>query len=173
MRGDALQQRQRVAHPVGLVSGEGGRVDGRVDVHYFLQPEREISQSLDRNRAGAGRGSDLQQSGDGAEGVPEHGGQVRHRLPLLAQLQQSVLPGLWAGQLIDPLVDLLPVHLGQRRDVGDGLEPNRSIYRIVLTSHPGVPILHQKTILLEFGSKFSKSLEKGDIIFCFPGPYCH
>lgn len=57
----------------------------------------------------------LQQGGDGATGVPQHGCQVRHRLPLLAQLQEGILPGVRAGQLVDPLVDLLSVHLRQRR----------------------------------------------------------
>lgn len=48
-----------------------------------------------------------------AKRVPQHGGKVRHRLTLLAQLQQCILPRLRAGQLIDPLVDLLTVHLSQ------------------------------------------------------------
>lgn len=49
-----------------------------------------------------------------AKRVPQHGGKVRHRLALLAQLQQCILPRLRAGQLVDPLVDLLTVHLSQR-----------------------------------------------------------
>lgn len=56
----------------------------------------------------------LQQGRDGATGVPQHGGQVGDRLPLLAELQEGILPGLWTGQLIDPLVDLFSVHLSQR-----------------------------------------------------------
>lgn len=55
----------------------------------------------------------LQQRCDSATGVPKHGSQVRHRLPLLAELQEGILPGLRTGQLVDPLVDLLSVHLGQ------------------------------------------------------------
>lgn len=49
-----------------------------------------------------------------AKRVPQHRGKVRHRLTLLAQLQQRILPCLRAGQLIDPLVDLFAVNLSQR-----------------------------------------------------------
>lgn len=56
----------------------------------------------------------LKERCDGAKGVPQHRGKVRHRLALLAQLQQRILPCLRAGELIDPLVDLLTVNLSQR-----------------------------------------------------------
>lgn len=55
----------------------------------------------------------LQQGCYGTAGVPQHGCKVRDRLPLLAELQEGILPRLWAGQLVDPLVDLLSVHLSQ------------------------------------------------------------
>lgn len=48
-----------------------------------------------------------------AKRVPQHRGEVRHRLALLAQLQQCILPCLGAGQLIDPLVNLFTVNLSQ------------------------------------------------------------
>lgn len=47
--------------------------------------------------------------------MPEHRGQIRHGLPLLAELQQGVLARLRTGELIDPLIDLLTVHLRQTR----------------------------------------------------------
>ena len=75
MGGDALQQREGVAHPVGLMGSQHRRVDGRVDVDYLLE-----------------------QRGHGAEAVPQHGGEVTHHLPLLAQLQQRRLPSLGAGK---------------------------------------------------------------------------
>lgn len=65
--------------------------------------------------------TDLQQGRNGATGVPEHWCQVWHGLPLLTKLQQSIFSGLWTGQLIDPLVNLLPVHLGQGCDVSYSL----------------------------------------------------
>ena len=40
----------------------------------------------------------LEQRGHGAEAVPQHGGEVAHHLPLLAQLQQRRLPSLGAGK---------------------------------------------------------------------------
>lgn len=55
----------------------------------------------------------LKECCDRAKRVPQHRGKVRHRLTLLAQLQQCVLPSLGAGQLIDPLVDLFTVNLSQ------------------------------------------------------------
>lgn len=56
-------------------------------------------------------GQNLKKCGDGATRVPEHGGQVGDGLALLAELEQGVLTGLRAGQLVDPLVNLLPIHL--------------------------------------------------------------
>ena len=73
--------------------------------------------------------TNLEQRGHGAEAVPQHGGEVAHNLPLLAQLQQRRLPSLGAtgekylnqlkkyferlpGELDDPCVDLLPVNIG-------------------------------------------------------------
>lgn len=56
----------------------------------------------------------LKECCDCAKRVPQHRGKVRHRLTLLAQLQQCILPSLGAGQLIDPLVDLFTVNLSQR-----------------------------------------------------------
>jgi len=81
MRGDALQQGQRVAYAVGLVGRQCGRRYRGVYVDDLLEQ-------------GAG----------GPEAVPQHGCQVG--LALLAQLQQSGLTGVRVGQLVDPLVDL-------------------------------------------------------------------
>ena len=44
--------------------------------------------------------TNLQERGHGAEAVPQHGGEVTHNLPLLAQLQQRRLPSLGAGKKI-------------------------------------------------------------------------
>ena len=38
--------------------------------------------------------TNLEQRGHGAEAVPQHGGEITHHLPLLAQLQQRRLPSL-------------------------------------------------------------------------------
>ena len=54
----------------------------------------------------------LQESSHGTEAVPEHGGEITDHLPLLAEFQQGSFSGLWRGELYDPLVDLLPVHIG-------------------------------------------------------------
>lgn len=54
--------------------------------------------------------------------MPEHGGQVRHRFTFLAQLKQGIFSGLRAGQLIDPLVDFLPVYLGKSCDISYSLQ---------------------------------------------------
>lgn len=61
-------------------------------------------------RDGPASPAHLQQGHHGAAGVPQHGGQVRNHLPPLAELQQGVLPALWTGQLVDPLVDPFSVH---------------------------------------------------------------
>ena len=90
MRGDTLEEGEGVADPVGLVGGEHGRVDGRVDVDDLLQQSRHRP-----------------------EAVPEHGGQVTHNLPLLAELEQSRLPCVRAAKLNDPLVNLLPAKYGK------------------------------------------------------------
>ena len=55
--GHALQEGEGVAHPVALVGGQHGGVDGRVDVDDLLQQGRH-----------------------GAEAVPQHGGEVWHNL---------------------------------------------------------------------------------------------
>lgn len=116
---------------------------------------------------GVWRGARLQQGRDGAEGVPEHGGQVWHRLALLAQLQQSVFSRLRAGQLIDPLVDLLSVHLGQGCDVGyslykagaKNLNPSSAFSPSSTSTHP--PPSHQlhrfqsKVFFTSFASIFA------------------
>ena len=44
--------------------------------------------------------TNLQERGHGAEAVPQHGGEVTHHLPLLAQLQQRSLPSLGTGKKI-------------------------------------------------------------------------
>ena len=85
MRGDTLEEGEGVADPVGLVGGQHGRVDGRIDVDDLLQ------QRCHR-----------------PEAVPEHRGEVTDHLPLLAQLQQRRLPRVGAAELNDPLVNLLP-----------------------------------------------------------------
>ena len=54
----------------------------------------------------------LKQGRHGAEAVPEHWSKITDNLPLLTQLQQGSLSGLGRGQLDDPLVDLIPVHIG-------------------------------------------------------------
>ena len=86
MGGDTLQQGQRIAHPVRLVRGQGGRIDGRVDVDDLLQ-----------------------QGGRRAEAVPQHRGQVGDGFPLLAQLEQGRLARFRIGQLVYPLEHLLGV----------------------------------------------------------------
>ena len=109
MRGDALQQREGVAHPVGLVGSQHRRVDGRVDVDYLLRFGVKIFMWSQKIFVAS---TNLEQRGHGAEAVPQHGAEVTHHLPLLAQLQQRRLPSLGAGELEDPYVDLLPVHIG-------------------------------------------------------------
>ena len=55
--------------------------------------------------------------------MPEHGGEVTDNLPLLAELQQGSFSRVRRGELYDPLVDLLPVHIGLGgggRDRGGG-----------------------------------------------------
>lgn len=64
----------------------------------------------------------LQESSDSATGMPKHRCQVWHRFAFLAELQQGILSGLWAGQLIDPLVDLFPVYLSQGCDIRYSLQ---------------------------------------------------
>ena len=44
--------------------------------------------------------TNLEQRGHGAEAVPQHGGEVAHHLPLLAQLQQRRLPSVGTGKEI-------------------------------------------------------------------------
>ena len=85
MGGDTLEEGEGVADPVGLVGGEHGRVNGRVDVDDLLQQRRHRP-----------------------EAVPEHGGQVADHLPLLAELGQRRLPRVCTAQLYDPLVNLPP-----------------------------------------------------------------
>ena len=78
VRRNALQQRERVAHAIGGVRGERGRLQHRVDGHYFLQQGRH-----------------------GAKAVPEVRRQLRERLALLAQLQQRRLLGRGHRQVQD------------------------------------------------------------------------
>lgn len=78
----------------------------------------------------------LKERCDRAKRVPQHRGKVRHRLTLLAQLQQCILPCLGAGQLIDPLVDLFTVDLSQccwhrLGGIQENFSPN-----ILSVSHP-------------------------------------
>ena len=97
MGGDALQQGEGVAHPVGLVGSQHRRVDGRVDVDDLLRLGVKIfmwSQKIFVCNM------NLQERGHGAEAVPQHGGEITHHLPLLAQLQQRRLPSLGAGKKI-------------------------------------------------------------------------
>ena len=63
VRGDTLQQRQRVAHPVGLMRRQGRRVDRRINVDDFLK-----------------------QCSDRPERVPQHWRQIRYHFPLLAAM---------------------------------------------------------------------------------------
>lgn len=144
--GDTLQQGQGVAHSVGLVSSERRGVDGRVDVHYFLRHRIVLTKPCS-NRTLWNRGTvystHLQKCCDRAAGVPQHGRQVRHGLALLAELQQGVLSGLRTGQLVDPLVDLLPVHLGQGRHVTHSLQEGG---QIIITNHSSES-LHHKSIV--------------------------
>lgn len=63
----------------------------------------------------------LQQRSNSSTGVPEHRSKVWHWFTFLAKFQQGVLSGFWTWQFIDPLVDLLPVHLGQGRDISHSL----------------------------------------------------
>ena len=97
MGGDALQQGEGVAHPVGLVGGQHRRVDGRVDVDYLL---RFVVKILMWSQKIFVVCTNLQERGHGAEAVPQHGGEVAHHLPLLAQLQQRRLPSLGAVKKI-------------------------------------------------------------------------
>ena len=138
VRGDTLQKCQGIAHSVRLVSRQCGWIYRWIDVHDLLiknRIRRSDTQSVTSNTTdeSMGRGSHLQQSSNGATGVPEHGRQVRHRFPFLAQLQQRVLSGLRTGQLIDPLVDLLPVHLGQSCHISHSLW-NKGVNAFVVTS---------------------------------------
>ena len=56
--------------------------------------------------------TNLEKGSHGTEAVPEHGGEITDNLPFLAELQQGRFPGVGRGELYDPLVDLLPVHIG-------------------------------------------------------------
>ena len=64
VRGDTLQQRKRVAHPVGLMRRQGRRVDCRVNVDDFLK-----------------------QCGNRPERMPQHWGQIWDHFPLLATIR--------------------------------------------------------------------------------------
>lgn len=75
--------------------------------------------------------SDLQKSRYSTARVPEHRRQVRHRFSLLAELQQGILSCFWAGELIDPLIDLLTVHLRQTR-CGYSLKREKEIIKTIL-----------------------------------------
>ena len=65
VRGDTLQQRQGVAHPVGLMRGQSRRVDRWVNVDDFLK-----------------------QCSDRPERMPEHGGQIWYNFSLLAAMRR-------------------------------------------------------------------------------------
>ena len=64
VRGDTLQQGQRVTHSVGLMRRQGRRVDSRVNVDDFLKQRR-----------------------DRPKRVPEHRRQFRNHFPLFAALE--------------------------------------------------------------------------------------
>ena len=65
VRGDTLQQRQRVAHPVGLMRRQSRRVDRWVNVDDFLK-----------------------QCSDRPERMPQHGRQIRYNFSLLAVMRK-------------------------------------------------------------------------------------
>ena len=115
----------------GVLSGSGGWLTGRCwrfptndddqitdkvwtsRQNQFIWDNTALTSLCDSVVLPAENSPHLQQGCYCATGVPQHGGQVRYRLPLLAELQEGILPGLWTGQLIDPLVDLFSVHLCQ------------------------------------------------------------
>lgn len=74
--GNTLQQRQRIAHAVGRVRRQAGRLQHGVDGHNLLQQRRH-----------------------GAKAVPEVGRKLGERLALLAELQQRCLLGGGVGQV--------------------------------------------------------------------------
>lgn len=86
MAGKTLEERKGIADPVTLVSRESRRIDRWIDIDDLL---KKRSHSTER--------------------VPKHGRQVGNDLAFLAQLEQSVLPGLRVRQLDYPGVDLLAV----------------------------------------------------------------
>ena len=129
MWGNTLQKCQGITHSVRLVSCKRRWVYRRIDVHDFLERERKRIGGKKRlhltlrphNSRKKWTDTDLQQGRNGATGVPEHWCQVWNGLAFLAKLQQCIFSGLWTGQLIDPLVNLLTVHLGQGCDVSYSL----------------------------------------------------
>ena len=50
MRGDTLQQRQCVTHPVGLMCRQGRRVDSWVNVDDFLKQRRDRPKRMPQHR---------------------------------------------------------------------------------------------------------------------------
>lgn len=131
MWSNTLQKCQRIAHSVRLVSCECRWIYRWVDVHYFLQQEKKQKDLVNKSTSTCistriwtkkKQKTYLQKGSNCATWVPQHWCQVWHRLTLLAELQQGIFSGLWTGQLIDPLVNLLSVDLCQGRHISHSLQ---------------------------------------------------
>jgi hypothetical protein len=94
VRGHTLQQGQSIAHPVRGRGRELAGIQERVDRDDFLQQARHHACMTISSHSSLDAGL--------TETVPQNQSQLRHLLPLLAQLQQRLLARLVLEQLRDP-----------------------------------------------------------------------